>query len=310
MWALVKKLSGTLSNGRLFSGHPDLEELDLDRDYPDIDRLLAEEEWPFLRSDLAVSHAQPGATAFVARKNGAFAGFFLTHAFGAVGYLDMMIVAPEFRRAGVARPLYYTTLHALSRQGVSSFVVHTTRDSARMIRLLGFRPGWTFTLLRREPGAAAWSAGARGPGRIAALGAPDLRGLLDLDAQVFGLSREPWLRALLEQPGHRFFGLRHRGVLRASVCLRPRREGSLALDSVNAQDDDARAHLVAEVVAVHADRRLDCFVRTGSPLHAVLQDLGFAVPPFFMPIGPLVEWRKGRTGPVGTSPFVQCLSWL
>src|SRR5688572_26738101 len=129
--------------------------LDLDRDYPEIDRLFLAEQWPFLRSDLEVSHAQPGAVALVARRAGAFAGFFATHPFaGRVAYLDMMIVAPGFRKAGACRALYVATMAALRRAGLRACVVHTTNDSAPLIRFLGFRAGARFTLLRREPAGA------------------------------------------------------------------------------------------------------------------------------------------------------------
>src|SRR5262245_55854148 len=102
-----------LAGGAFLSGHPDLAEMDLDRDFPEIDRLFTQEEWPFLRADLEASHAQPGATATVARKDGAFAGFFATHAFGDIGYLDMMIIDARFRGRGVARPLYFHTVREL-----------------------------------------------------------------------------------------------------------------------------------------------------------------------------------------------------
>src|SRR5262245_20409235 len=112
MLTLLKTLSGTF-----LSGHPELLPVDLERDYPDIERLFLSDKWPFLRSDVELSHAQPKATGFVARKDGRFAGFFLTHAFDDVGYLDMMIVAPDFRGAGIARPLYFHTVKALRAKG-------------------------------------------------------------------------------------------------------------------------------------------------------------------------------------------------
>ena len=146
MIAFLKRLAG-----ELFSGSPDLQPMDLDRDWADVERLLIQEEWPFLRSDIEVSHRQPGATSIVARKDGAFAGFFITHAFGNTGYLDMMVIDSEFRKRSIARPLYFRTLKALKKKGIQSFVVHTTNDSSRLIRLLGFKPGGSYTLLTREP---------------------------------------------------------------------------------------------------------------------------------------------------------------
>ena len=97
-----------------------VEPMDLARDYAEIDRLFLAEQWPFLRSDLEVSHAQPGAVAFVARRAGAFAGFFATHPFGRVAYLDMMIVAPGFRRSGACRALYVATIPLLEVRAIST----------------------------------------------------------------------------------------------------------------------------------------------------------------------------------------------
>ena len=308
MLTVLKKLSGVVAEGRWLSGHPDLEPLDLDRHFPELERLFALEEWPFLRSDLEVSHAQPLATGRVAWKNGRFAGFFATHHFGDVGYLDMMIIAPEFRRAGMARPLYFATVGELRRRGVRSFVVHTTNDSARLIRLVGFRPGLRFVLLRREA-TLGESPGAAVDPDVRPLGRRDGFALVYLDARVFGMRRETWIAALLAQPAARFVGLTEAGALRASLCLRPRREGAFALDAVNAEDPGDLARLVRAVVAGERGR-LECFAREGSELHRLLVGLGFEVPDFFRPIGPLVEWRKGRTGDIGRSPRIQSLMWF
>ena len=96
MFVWLKKLSGAFSNGMWLSGRPDLAPLNLaplnlaplnlDTDWADIDRLMTTEEWPFLRSDLELSHSQPHL-GMAARKDGKFAGFFNTHSFGDVAYL-------------------------------------------------------------------------------------------------------------------------------------------------------------------------------------------------------------------------------
>jgi GNAT superfamily N-acetyltransferase len=284
-----------LAGGAFLSGHPDLVEMDLERDFPEIDRLFVQEEWPFLRADLEASHAQPRATAYVARKDGAFAGFFATHAFGDIGYLDMMIIDARFRGRGIARPLYFRTLRELRRKGVRAFVVHTTNDSSRLIRLLGFRPGQTFTLLARDP------VGKGGPSPE-----PGRRDdLVRLDAEVFGRERPEWIDALLAQPSTRFFAADG-----ASVCLRARKNGAVCLDMANGRSFEPLGTLIDAVLASHGDRRIECFVKTGSELHRRLEARGFAVPEFFKAIGPLGEWRKGPVGGVGASPRIQCLSWF
>lgn len=282
-----------------------IEEMRLERDYPGIAALFEREEWPFLRSDLEISHAQPGAAAFVALQDGTLGGFFATHAFGEIGYLDMMIVAPEFRKLGVTRQLYSRTMQELKRKGIRSFVVHTTNDSSPLIRFLGFRPGQTFTLLRREP-----LPGAKENLDTLALGPEHQREVAALDTLVFGMDRPSWIGGLLRQQGPRFFGLRRGTELAASLCLRPRRGEAYCLDLANARSFPDLAELVTRVVRGHAAHRLECFVLTGSELHALLQREGFSVPDFFKAIGPLVEWRRGPVGNVGTSPQVQCLAWF
>jgi hypothetical protein len=102
--SILKQVWGMWANGEIFSGHPELLTMNLVCDYPEIEKLMVEEEWPFLRNDLELSHAQPKATAFIARKRGEFAGFLTTHNFGHIGYLDMMIITSQFRKAGIARP--------------------------------------------------------------------------------------------------------------------------------------------------------------------------------------------------------------
>jgi GNAT superfamily N-acetyltransferase len=299
----VKAWSVLFSDGMALSVMPEIDELVLDRDFADIDRLFDLEEWPFVRADLEISHAQPRAVALVARKNGEFAGFYTAHHFGDVGYLDMSIVAPAFRRRGVGRPLHTRAVREMKKKGIRSFVVHTTNDSAAIIWILGFTRGQTFTLLARDP------TGPAGP-PVVKLGPSDLEGLVSLDAEVFGVRRDPWIAGLMDQPTTQFYGLRRGGQLAASLCLRARKNGALCLDAANARSFDDLEALVLEIVRAHADRRLECFVRDGAKLDACLRREGFVVPDFFRAIGPVTEWRKGETGQAGRTPLVQCLSWF
>ena len=47
-----------------------------------------------------------------------------------------------------------------------------------------------------------------------------------------------------------------------------------------------------------------------SKLHKMLTSLDFDVPAFFQPIGPLVEYRLGDTGAIGTSDRCITMSWM
>lgn len=299
----LKRLSGHLGEGRLFSGRPELEALNLERDWPDLERMMLQEEWPFLRADFEVSHAQPKSTSLVARKNGQFAGFFTTHHFGEVGYLDMMVIPRAYRSAGIARPLYFATLKKMRARGLRSLVVHSTNDSARLFKLLGFKPGQDFTLLANDSPAAATRGGEL-------VERPSLEALTELDAQIFGLARPSWQRALYEQPGVQFLGLEREGRLVASICLRPRRDRAICLDQVNQTSLDDLSYLLDTALERASGRRVECFAKTGSALHELLLKRGFGVPDFFEPIGPLIEWRRGKTAPLGLGPHVQSLSWL
>jgi GNAT superfamily N-acetyltransferase len=306
--AALKFWSVLFSDGTVFSAHPDVEEMDLDRDFPAIERLLAIEQWPFVRADLEVPHSQPRAVSYVARKGGKFAGFYMAHHFGDVGYLDISIVAPEFRGQGVVRVLHARVVQEIKRRGIRSFVVHTTNDSRLLIWMLGFSKGnQTFTILARDP-----LGEMRGPSVAPAteLGSADFEALTALDAKVFGLRRDPWIAAMLKQPTNRFYGIRDGQNLRASLCLRTRQAGAISLDAANAERFEDLEAIVKTLVARHADRHLECIVRDGAELDQLLRSLGFSGPEYFRAIGPFNEWRKGRTGVIGRTPLTQCLSWF
>jgi len=288
-----------------------IEKIDLARDFPEIEKLLLDQEWPFLRGDLEVSHRQPKAVGYIALQDKACAGFFLTHHFGDIGYLDMMIVGRAFQKSGVARPLFLETMAALEKNGLRAFVVHTTQDSAPMIRFLEFSPGQSFTLLRLESGASCqFVPPVLEDEEVQRLSSADLPEILALDAKIFGLPRPSWIGELMAQSEVKFYGLRRKQKLVASLCLRPRRDHALCLDMANAERFEDLEKLLAHLMPSLEGFRLECFARTHSDLHRYLETQGFKVPEFFQAIGPLTEWRKGATGEVGLSANVQCLSWF
>lgn len=304
---LAKAFSVLFLDGMWFSGRPEIEPIDFDRDFAEIEKLLLAEQWPFVRADLEISHAQPRGVALVARKNGQFAGFYAAHHFGDVGYLDMCIIAPEFRKQGIGRPLHARLWREMKRKGLRSFVVHTTNDSAPMMWILGFDAGQTFTLLARD---AVIGHPVAIPSAIAKLAPSDLPELIALDREVFAEDRTSWIEGLMGQPTTEFWGLKNGKELLASVCLRARRNGALCMDAANSLDFVKLQTLFEGVLAAYADRRLECFVRDDSDLARFLPHRGFAVPEFFKAIGPLTEWRKSKAGLMGRTPHIQCLSWF
>ena len=303
---LCKRAIGFVSDGMWFSARPELTPLDLDRDFAEIEHLFEEEEWPFLRSDIEISLEQPLAVANIARKDGDFAGFFVVHHFGDIGYLNMMIVAQPFRKSGVARPLYFRTLRQLKANGVRSLVVCTTRDSARIIRMLGFRKRQSYTLLARDPGE---HPDPKSDG-VEMLSGANHEEIVALDARVFGIPRHDWIGSLLKRDAVRFFGIRQDGQLVATICLRPRKNNALCIDMANGKEFRHLEALLDTTLAQCGDRTIECFATTDRELHQALLRRGFGVPDYFVPLGPLTEWTKGNVGPAGRSGQMQCLSWF
>lgn len=327
LYAKIKRWSSELTDGMLLSGHPQIRELDLDRDFPEIERLLRLEEWPFTRYDFEVSHRQPKTVALGAWKDDKFAGFFTTHHFGEVGYLDMMIIDPSFRGSSIARPLYFKTMRQLEKVEMQSFVVHTTNESARIIGLLGFkRTEHNFTLLvrnamdsrgeqaegrtERSDSSSEPADSSKQTGSIRQLSAADLGSIIELDASVFGTLRTDWIHALNEFGNAQFFGLTEQQTLQSVVCLRPRKDNALCLDICAANDWKYLERLVSHVLQEYRDNKLECFVKTDSELHQLLVQLGFSVPEFFVEIGPLAQWHRGAKHNLGQGLKVQCLMWL
>jgi len=290
-----------------FTGSFEILPLDMERDYEDIDGLFELEEWPFIRADLEVSHGQPRATALVARSPEQLLGFFATHHFGNIGYLDMMIVDPKARVSRIAIKLYMGVTRQMKRKGINGWVAHSTNDSYRMFKLMRYTQGQSFTLLARDPRSAESTLVELESLR---LGSADHDQLVALDRDVFGLARVDWVNALLEQPSARFYGRKIAGKLVASVCVRKRRGNAVCLDAVNGRSMQDLAPLLETAVDGLAGQRLECFAKTGSALHDYLLEKQFSVPTFFKEIGPLVEWRKGDTGEVGLSERVLSLSWF
>lgn len=296
MSLLLRALTKVEKFRALIPGAVQVLPMDLDRDWPDIEALMRAEEWPFVRGDLELGEAQTHGTSFIARQDGRFAAFFTTFMFGRIGYLDMFIIHPDFRSKGIARPLYFRAIEALQSAGATGLACHSTNDSARLIKILGFTPGRTFTMYVREPGDAP-----AGP----ALAAVDPARYQALDTEIFGVARPAWTAHLTGDPGVDIVGYGS-----AVVALRPK-IGGFTLDQMLAPDPAEIGPLVDGVIAKHgATSTLMVSCTTGGALEAVLKARGFIVPDFFVPIGPLIEWREGDTEPVGRSDAIQSVLWL
>jgi GNAT superfamily N-acetyltransferase len=281
----------------LVPGAVEIVPLELDRDWPELEWLLRKEEWPFIRSDLELGEAQPGEASYIARKDGKLAAFFTTFMFGHIGYLDMFVIHPDFRGQGIARPLYFKAIEGLQTSGATGLVCHTTNDSARLVKILGFTPGRPFTLRVRP-------AGPTPPGPALQKGDPAR--FKALDTEIFGIARPAWTGFLADDPRVDLVAYGS-----AIVAMRPRVDNGYSIDHLLVPDPDDLVPLVDGIIAKYgATSPLNVFAVTDGVFEKIIADRGFAVPEFFVPIGPLIEWREGDTEPVGRSELIHSLLWL
>ncbi|MFT7520103.1 MAG: hypothetical protein ACI9MC_002247, partial [Kiritimatiellia bacterium] len=138
----------------------------------------------------------------------------------------------------------------------------------------------------------------------------DIADAVKLDARIFGVARPEWTATWLQRSEVETVGLNVDGELAAFVALRPRRGGAWGLDLLSCPVGSHLHPLLDRVIKAHGYQRLECFVRDGSPLEAILRGHGFSEPDFFKDIGPLIEWRKGDTSGLGDGPAIHTLLWL
>ena len=109
---------------------------------------------------------------------------------GSFAWVSMVLVLPEQRRMGYASRLLRVALADLERRGLTP-VLDATPAGREVYRHEGFQDRWTFSRL-----ASQGSLTQAVDGDIRALRESDWPWILHLDAQAFGASREPLLRAL------------------------------------------------------------------------------------------------------------------
>ena len=131
MFLWLKRLSGSMSDGQWFSGRPTVVDLDVDRDWSDMERLIATDGLHHTRADVEGWLAVDGAVGLVARKDDRFAGFMVTHPVGSVGHVDLVSVDPQLRKSSIARPLYFRGVNAMKVAGCKGFVAHAHPRSRR-----------------------------------------------------------------------------------------------------------------------------------------------------------------------------------
>lgn len=286
-----------------------IEEMDLDRDWPGIERLLKIEEWPFTRADLEISHQQDRAIGLVVRILDEIKGFFTVHNFGDIAYLDMIILEEGIRRkVSVSRELWKDVKRRINEKGLKAILAHCTNDSSPLLRFFGFRKGEQFTLVRKDETTTRVLEVGNSLQRLCL---EDLDKLVELDGKVFGMRRKAWIRGLLEQESTTFIGDFEQDRLMASVCLRERQDNAMCLDGCNSLDYDRLTALIDQTVDAMPHKKFECFVRTDSRLHRHLLAKGFYVPEFFKSIGPLEELIKGPVDKLrAATPYMYTMSWM
>lgn len=85
-------------------------------------------------------------------------------------------------------------MRELKNNGVKSFALFATKDSARIVRLLGICKGQTYTALEKEPARNDPAEDVE----IVELSTESLYEIVDLDAMVFGIARPEWVESLLK----------------------------------------------------------------------------------------------------------------
>ncbi len=109
---------------------------------------------------------------------------------GSFAWVSMVLVLPEQRRMGYASRLLRVALADLERRRLTP-VLDATPAGREVYRHEGFQDRWSFSRL-----ASQGSLTQAVDGEVRPLRASDWPWILQLDAQAFGASREPLLRAL------------------------------------------------------------------------------------------------------------------
>ncbi len=303
MFLWLKRLSGTIADGQWFSGRPDVASLDLDRDWGDIHALLEQDGLGHGQQDVAGWLAVDGAVGLVARKEGRFAGFFVGHPVGHVAHVDVVAVAPEFRRSSIARPLYFRGVNALKVGGARGFVAHAREEPGRLLELLGYRRTATFHMLQQEVGEVTVAGGHRG--ELVDEHEMTVDEIAALDAAVFGADRMAFLQHLFYRDDTEIYGFRKKGEIIAFIVFERADDGLVVRVAAGREFRDI-SNLLHVAMVMNSGRRIRCLVRQGSKLDAMFESLDFEPPEGDAPIH---EYRLGDTAGVGDGEGVLQLSW-
>jgi GNAT superfamily N-acetyltransferase len=126
---------------------------------------------------------------------------------GGLGWISMVLVAPEHRHRGLATRLMARCVDALQDEGIRP-VLDATPAGAQVYRRIGFEPGFALERWEGEGGDAPSPVGAPGASRMQdghddaprPSGPGDLDAMAALDAAATGLGRAWLLQAFVSRP--------------------------------------------------------------------------------------------------------------
>jgi GNAT superfamily N-acetyltransferase len=177
----------------------------------------------------------------VSAPDGTLAATALTHGFGTVGWISMVLVARAYRRRGIATDLIARCVSILQAKGMTPGLDAT--EAGRMVyEPLGFQP--VYALSRRY---AAAVRDIEAPADVRPATPTDFDEVAAYDARVFGLDRAHILRHLLARAPALAHVVERGGVVRGVVLGRNGRQatqiGPLLADDAEAAIALARAAL-------------------------------------------------------------------
>lgn len=154
-------------------------------------QLSAEAGWNQLDGDWQRLLGDQPDGCFLAEIDGRPAGTVTTTCYGTqLAWIGMMLVAPEFRRQGIATALMEHAVQWLQQRGVMCIKLDATPAGVHVYRQLGFQAEWQFQRYARPATGATIH---RGPGAEQEV---DWTAVRHIDQQAFGVDRMVWLQRL------------------------------------------------------------------------------------------------------------------
>jgi predicted N-acetyltransferase YhbS len=188
-------------------------------DIPAAFALSVEAGWNQTQSDwhLMLDHGD----GFGVTDEGRLVATALTHRFGRVSWISMVLVARDHRRRGLATELLARCIRALRDKGITPGL-DATEAGRTVYEPLGFRA--IYPLDRRA--ATILSRDAPAPGIVRRLEAADIAAVTRYDAAAFGADRAHVLRHLVQRAPGLAFVAEENGTLRGFVLGRDGREAT------------------------------------------------------------------------------------